>query len=93
MENFEQIISELNVEVTFKIAITNEKITDDEPYRQNKDIPIEVTIDELADYYDENFIKYTGEENNALTVKTKDGKEYDLAPYEIFRYEGGKDND
>ena len=65
--------SELNVEVTFKIAITNEKITDDEPYRQNKDIPIEVTIDELADYYDENFIKYTGEENNALTVKTKDG--------------------
>lgn len=65
--------SELNVEVTFKIAITNEKITDDEPYRQNKDIPIEVTIDELADYYDENFIKYTGEENNTLTVKTKNG--------------------
>lgn len=73
VRNYKGKESELNVEVTFKIAITNEKIENDEPYRQNKDIPIEVTIDELADYYDENFIKYTGEENNTLTVKTKDG--------------------
>ena len=65
--------SELNVEVTFKIAITNENIRENEPYRTNKDIPVDITIDELADYYDENFMKYTGEDNNTITIKTKDG--------------------
>lgn len=73
VQEYKGLESELNVEVTFKIAITNENIRENEPYRNNKDIPVDITIDELADYYDENFIKYTGEENNTITVKTKDG--------------------
>lgn len=73
VQNYKGKESELNVEVTFKIAITNENIRENEPYRENKDVPVDVTIDELADYYDTNFMKYTGEENNTIKVKTKDG--------------------
>ena len=73
VQNYKGKESELNVEVTFKIAITNENIRENEPYRENKDVPVDVTIDELADYYDTNFMKYTGEENNTIKVKTKNG--------------------
>ncbi len=87
--------TEANMEVTYKIAITNNKIEDDEPGREKyNDIPIEVTIDEIADYYDKNFITYTdGAEAADIACgydTIKDGSDGGASSYtEPYNFETG----
>lgn len=68
--------SELNIEVTFKITITNEEIIQDELNMKDPDREVLVTIDEVADYYDENFIEYTQEVENAYKNVLESGSGY-----------------
>lgn len=68
--------SELNIEVTYKITVDSKKIEIDEPYMQEKDRELDVTIKEIMDVYDENFITFNGDEEETLNVieKTADGE-------------------
>lgn len=53
--------SELNVQVTYKITLHNNEITNDESNLPGKeDIPINAAVNEVAIYYDANFMTYTG---------------------------------
>lgn len=61
--------SELAVKVNYKFTVRNKANTNDEPNLNNKDIPIEANIKEIAIYYDANFIK---DPKTKVTVKQKD---------------------
>ncbi len=59
--------SELNVEVTYRIRVDNNKTADDADMNAgglNINTPLFVKVDELVDLYDENFIEYTEEMEN-----------------------------
>lgn len=74
--------SELNTEVTYRIKITNNQIETDEKHMPDKvDIPVETAINELAIYYDKNFIEAQevsgddGQKNQTrIVTKQKDGE-------------------
>lgn len=68
VQDYKTKYSELNIEVTFRMTITNEKITNDEASMEDTDREVIVTIDEVADYYDKNFVEYT----DALETKYKE---------------------
>ncbi len=61
IKNYKGKESELNVEVTYKITINNNSIGNND---------LNAKIHEIVDLYDENFIKFTGNENQSITVKT-----------------------
>lgn len=64
--------SELNTEVTYRVRITNNIITGDEPHvdkEEKTDIPVETAINELTIYYDKNFMK--ADNTSTVTVKEK----------------------
>ena len=71
--------SELNTEVTFRIKVTNNSITDDEPFKSEKDIKVYTGINEIVEYYDKDFVNLTFNEDGSLkgfNVKTKDSNGY-----------------
>lgn len=61
--------SELNIEVTFKISVTNRNVQDDALVPTSTDTPLDVKINEVLDLYDINF-KPVG--SDPVTVKGKD---------------------
>lgn len=68
VKNYKDVTSEMNADITYRIRITNNAFTNDEPnVRSGKDIPVETAINELAIYYDKNF-KIA---DNTTTVTTK----------------------
>lgn len=69
VRDYKTIYSELNIEVTFRITITNEEIIQDELNMRDVDREVIVTIDEIADYYDENFVEYTDNIESAYKAK------------------------
>ncbi len=83
VRDYKTIYSELNIEV--RITITNEKIENDEDKMNDKDREIIVTIDEIADYYDENFVEYT--DNIESAYKAKLGTPNEDADYKYMTQE------
>ena len=74
--------SELNIEVTYKITVDNKKIEDDEPYMYDQDRELDVTLQEIMDVYDENFIEFNGDKGQHVVVKeNKDDKLIDKNIY------------
>lgn len=61
--------SELNIEVTFKISVTNKNVQDDALVPTSLDTPLDVKINEVLDLYDENFMKVGSPD---VIVKAKD---------------------
>lgn len=61
--------SELNIEVTFKISVTNKNVQDDSLVPDSTNTPLDVKINEVLDLYDENFKKVGSPD---VTVKGKD---------------------
>ncbi len=56
IQNYKENQSELTAEVTYRIKITNNQIQDDTSLKGSLDTPIDVAINEMAIYYDENFM-------------------------------------
>ena len=61
--------SELNIEITYKITVDNKKIDVDEPYMTDQDRELDVTLQEVMDIYDENFIEFSGDKEQHILVK------------------------
>ena len=61
VRDYKTELSEMNVEVTYKIKVINNSVVDyDTEYTgEARDIPLFVKINEIADYYDDNFMEYT----------------------------------
>ncbi len=92
VKDYKKAISEMNVEVTYKIVVKNNEVMDYDTNYSNpdeKDIPLYARINEIADYYDSNFIKYTDAAENF-----DKGNEYD---HKVFSnlpdLSGGNNND
>ena len=71
--------SELNSEITFRIKVANNSITDDEPHKDEKDIKVYTGINEVVEYFDNEFmnIEYNGDGTvKTINVKTKDKDGY-----------------
>ena len=73
--------SELDSEIYFRIKVTNNAITDDEPKLEGskKDIKVYAGINEVVEYFDEDFMDITYNADgtvNTLIVKTKDEDGY-----------------
>lgn len=79
--------SELNSEIKFRIIVTNNSITNDEPHKSVKDIPVYAGINEVIEYFDEKFadIQYNDDGTvKTINVKTKDEDGYLVdTPYKI----------
>lgn len=56
LQNYKQEQSELSTEITYRIKIHNNDIPNDEPRLEDTNIPIETAINEMAIYYNENFV-------------------------------------
>ena len=79
VQNYKNIDSEMNVEVTYKITIDNRSIKDD--YKDDatwKDTQLDLTVNEIVDFYDENYIPIffgadgtmnPSDPNNKLSIK------------------------
>ena len=79
VRNYKTKDSELNSEITFRIIVTNNKIENDEPYKDSKDIPVYTGINEVIEYFDENFMNIQYNEDGTvktINVKTKDENGY-----------------
>lgn len=64
VKNYKKESSEQDIEVTYRITMTNNEIDDK--------IPVEADITELAIYYDKNFMEYDGEYANSFkTIQVK----------------------
>ncbi len=69
--------SELDAQVTYRVRIANNNIKQDEPHitapgiSSDKDIPVETQIDELAIYYDKNFILADNDKEVAIKKKNE----------------------
>ena len=74
--------SELNIEVTYKITVDNKKIDDDEPYMSDTDRELDVTLQEIMDVYDENFIEFNGDKEQHVVVK--ENKDDNLTDKKIY---------
>ena len=72
--------SELNTEITFRIKVTNNSITDDEPHKaEGKDIKVYTGINEIVEYYDTDFVDLTFNSDGSIkgfNVKEKDAHDY-----------------
>lgn len=72
--------SELNTEITFRIKVTNNVITNDEPFKETEeDIAVYTGINEMVEYYDKDFVNLIFDENGTVkgfNVKTKDSNDY-----------------
>lgn len=73
--------SELTAEVTYTVDIRNKQIVNDEPQWENvdngselqdTDIPVEVAINEMAIYYDANFVKKGTKDTTTVKDKNTD---------------------
>ena len=71
LKEYKGIENELEVKVNYRITLRNKAITNDEPGMANPDIPIETAINEVAIYYDANFVK---DANTQTTVKQKNAE-------------------
>ena len=71
VQDYKESKSELNIEVTYKITIDNKKIENDEPFMGDNDRELYVTLQELIDVYDENFIEYNGDSEQSILAKIK----------------------
>ena len=76
--------SELNTEIKFRIRVTNNAIDNDEPFLPgfelgaSTDIPVYTGINEIVEYYSEDFVdvEVEGGVIKAFNVKTKDENDY-----------------
>lgn len=71
--------SELDSEVYFRIKVTNNPINDDEPHLAQKDIKVYTGVNEIVEYFDEDFMDIAYNEDGTvktLIVKTKDEDGY-----------------
>lgn len=72
--------SELNTEITFRIKVTNNSITDDEPHKsEGQDIKVYTGINEIVEYYDTDFVDLTFNSDGSIrgfNVKEKDANDY-----------------
>jgi uncharacterized repeat protein (TIGR01451 family) len=73
--------SELNIEVTYRITVNNNAVTDDDTVKRSEgedkpnvtDTKLDVRVNEILDLYDENFIKFTEDvTKDVITIKEKD---------------------
>lgn len=72
--------NELTGEVTYRLTVRNKKTDEDEPSldKNNKNVPIEAAINEIAIYYDQNFVSADTIEDILKKQNTvKDKKELD----------------
>lgn len=79
IQNYKGQESELNSEVTFRIRVKNNAISNDEPYLADdkKDIKVYAGINEVIEYFDNQFININEDGTvNTITVKTKDDNGY-----------------
>ena len=81
IKDYKGVESELNSEVTFRIRVKNNAITNDEPYLADdkKDIKVYAGINEVIEYFDNQFmnIEYNDDGTvKTLNVKTKDENGY-----------------
>lgn len=79
VRNYKTKDSELNSEITFRIIVTNNAITNDEPNMATKDIPVYAGINEVIEYFDEKFADVQYNEDGTvktINVKTKDEDGY-----------------
>lgn len=77
--------SELNTEIKYRIRVTNNVIDDDEPYLPSfengasVDIPVYTGVNEIVEYYSEDFVDIQAGENGEIqsfNVKTKAENDY-----------------
>lgn len=73
LKTFKTNNSELQTEVTYSVKIHNNKINNDEPNlgKDNANIPVETAINEIAIYYDKNFMDPFDDKNEIKTVRSK----------------------
>lgn len=71
--------SELNIQTTFRIKVTNNSFTEDEPHLANKDIKVYTGINEIVEYYDKDLLDIVADGTgtvNEIIIKTKDADGY-----------------
>ena len=77
VKNYKGTESELNVETTFRIKVTNSAITND--IRTDKDVKVYTGINEIVEYYDTEFMDLVVNPDGTvktINIKTKDEKGY-----------------
>jgi len=83
---YKDINSELNIEVTYKIAIDSLAILNDEPEQAtDRDVKIEAKINEIVSHYDANFMKF-GEEAGTGFIKSSEENEILLKLFDELGY-------
>lgn len=71
--------SELNTEITFRIKVTNNAISDDEPHQEDSDKKVYTGVNEIVEYYDEDFVNIAYNADGTIKgfyIKTKDENGY-----------------
>lgn len=81
VRNYKEDKSELNVEVTYRMSIDNNRVSDDETIDGATETPLDVRVEELIDIYDQNFMRYY-DGVAPVVVKHKDANGY-LVDYNI----------
>ena len=79
VRNYKTQDSELNSEISFRIKATNNIYNNDEPSKENHDIKVYTRINEVIEYFDNEFMKIEYNEDGnvkSINVKTKDSDGY-----------------
>ena len=79
VKEYKTIDSELNSEISFRIKVTNNPTTNDEPNKENKDIKVYTGINEIVEYFDNELMKIEYNDDKTIktiNVKTKDSNGY-----------------
>lgn len=79
VRNYKTQDSELNSEISFRIKATNNIYNNDEPSKENHDIEVYTRINEVIEYFDNEFMKIEYNEDGnvkSINVKTKDSDGY-----------------